>query len=348
MDFQISIHRNGPEDQSEAPVCRQQIRMGTRKEKALKKIAGLDEQIADAIHRGAGLHVRVGGETPVAELWLNDGLVVGAAAEGSDARLGARLVSLGHLPASELATATRSAEMESVPLAHALTGRVRRDALTEIARAEARYALAAALTADEMDVTTDQEARPDGTSALQFGAQELLTETLAFMGAIGPAQETAPEHAVPSPGAPPEPGAALSAEEWAVLERCDGTSTIAEIARGCGLPHPEASVVITRLHHQGLVVLDLAPLSASALLEELEAAGDLAALSEAFEIRIAEERAVEEEFGALVEPAYAEPTFAEPSLPEIDQAPAEIGGFQIDTLSLMRELASLAREETKR
>lgn len=318
-----------------------------------RKASRIEHIVADTARSGARAYVRVGNGTPIAELWLDGPLLVAATCEGGDHRLGARLVSTGHLARSELERSRTLAHREGASLTVALGASVRRDVLSSLARDEARYALAAALAAPDADITATDDEPPFGTFPIAVDATDLLAETQQFLSAVRSAHEVAPSEARPLATDAPPPDMALAPEEWAILSRADGTVTIARLAEECGFPTPEASLIVQRLSGLGLVAVEAADSDAAELLAELGAAEDLAAVSAAFEHAAVAAPEYEEPMIEL--PPLAEPVVSEPeSAPEVltEEVPpvpeSDTPAFHTtDTQALLRELSSIARQQTR-
>ncbi len=328
------------------------------------------DTITAAADSGEHVCVRVGDIDPIATIWLNGGRIVAASAEGGEMRLGARLVATGHLSAAELRTATSAAAADGVALVQALTGRVRRDVLTAIARDEARYALAAALAAPPAAVGYGSEKAPKSVTKIALDPNEMLQETVEFLDAVRNAQAAVASDAVPSRSGRPGADSGLTPEEWAVVERCDGATSVAQIADACGMPHPEASLMIDRLERGGLVSVAGSLPGAGDLIAELEAAQDMAALAAVMEPQTVEPLLAEPEVYSFLPDAIAvdggptgEPAAFDTEFEHFEEEPhpvAHIGeveedhqfesaaGTRIDTQSLLRELASLGRDEPAR
>lgn len=336
-----------------------------------RKATRIEEIIAAAARSGDPVYVRVGNGTPVAELWLDGSSLIAATAEGGDHRLGARLVSTGHLARAELDRSRSVAAKQGASLAVTLSERVRRDVLSALAYDEARYALAAALAAPEEEVEAGRGPTPEGLFPIAADAADLLARTQDFLAAVRDAQQHAPANALPVATEPPPPDLELGAEEWALLSRADGTVTVADLAEECGFPQPEASLIVTRLVSLGLVRVEDSYGAASELLAELEAAEDLAAISAAFEhaaatepepIELEPQPAQERNASLAAEgvvvalpvsapapdyPAVAPEPPGVPALEEVADPPVELptenADRSVDTQALLRELASIAR-----
>ncbi|HEX9697534.1 MAG TPA: hypothetical protein VGB64_14605 [Actinomycetota bacterium] len=314
-----------------------------------RKATRIEEIIASAARSGERIHVRVGNGTPVAELWLEGGTLIAATAEGEEHRMGARLLSTGHLASTELERSRSDAIKHGASLALALSDRVRRDVIAALARDEARYALAAALAAGADEVTIGDGSSPEGRFPLAVDATALLSETNNFLADVRDAQTHAPASALPIAADAPSPDLALGPDEWALLSRADGTATIARLAEECGFPQPEASLIVWRLAAMGLVTIEAGLADEASLMAELEAAEDLAAISAAFEHAAA---------APAPEPIEELPIVEPEALPEPDAEiippprPADLaitnGDRTVDTQSLLRELASLARAPVDR
>lgn len=320
-----------------------------------RKASRIEQIVADAARSGARTYVRVGNGTPVAEVWLEGPLLIAATCEGGDHRLGARLVSTGHLARSELERSRALAHREGASLTVALGASIRRDVLAALARDEARYALAAALAAPDKEVTAADGDPPPGSFPISVDAIDLLAETQQFLSAVRDAHGIAPSEARPIATDAPPPDMALAPEDWAILSRADGTATIARLAEECGFPGPEASLIVQRLAGLGLVAVEVADSDAAGLLAELEAAEDLAAISAAFEHAAVaapehEEPVIElppllttEPVAVAPEPAPDEHTEGIAAVPAAEPPAAHT----TDTQSLLRELSSIARQQPK-
>ena len=285
-----------------------------------RKITRIEQIVAEAASGGGRAHVRVGNGTPVAELWFDGATLVAATSEGSEVRLGARLVSTGNLARTELERAHTAAQRGGASFAAAL------------ARDEARYALAAALAAPAGEVAVGAGDPPDDSFTVALDALDLLAETKEFLAAVRDAHRIAPPDARPIATESPAPDLALEPEEWAILSRADGTTTIRRLAEECGFPQPEASLIVKRLSDLGLVAVEASMSDAAGLIAELEAAEDLAAITAAFE------------HAAIPAPEYEEAIVELPPL-VLDEAPA---APRIDTQALLRELSSIARQPATR
>ncbi|HVL89245.1 MAG TPA: hypothetical protein VM841_03310 [Actinomycetota bacterium] len=332
-----------------------------------RKATRIEEIIAAAARSDGRVYVRVGNGTPVAELWLHGPNLIAASAEGGERRLGARLLSTGHLASAELERSRTAAAKCGASLAVALAERVRRDVLTALAGDEARYALAAALAAPQEEVSSEEDRSPEGLFPLLMDAADLLNRTHEFLAAVREAQAQIPPASIPVATEAPSPDMALGPEEWALLSRADGTVTVAMLADECGFPQPEASLIVTRLASMNLLRVEEGFPDSSELLAELEAAEDLAAISAAFE-HVAAFPEPDPEFEAEApEPGFPEASSPEPeavvvqmpaprgsgngvaaTLPGDPPAsphglPAGNGDRTVDTQALLRELASIAR-----
>lgn len=326
-----------------------------------RKATRIEQIIAGAARSGGCVHVRVGNGTPVAELWFDAGSLVAAAADGGEHRLGARLVSTGHLAAAELDRCREQAAAHGVSLALTLSERVRRDVIGALARDEARYAFAAALAAPQDEVEANDGLAPPGLFPLAIDAGDLLVETHEFLAAVREAQSHAPATATPIAAEAPSPDLALGTDEWALLSRADGTATVAMLADECGFPQAEAALIVTRLAGMGLVTIEAGFTESTDFMAELEAAEDLAAISAAFEHAAAAPEVDAPQFAPepvltlVPEPADVV-MLDEPAPPVIAEAPAidpahiaaDHGDRHVDTQALLRELASIARQPNEK
>jgi hypothetical protein len=199
-----------------------------------------------------GLHARV---------YYRDGLVYAAAAPGARARLGDRLVGAGYVTEEELATTLVHQESlsESRRIGELLIerGLIDRETMRAFVREQSTDSVAVAL------------GWPDGTWTFTAGEEiaedvplDMSVENLVMEGARRLEewevirQRIGSVDAVPD-FAPREDTAelALTPDEWSMLTRIDGRSSIAEIAEEAGYSEVDAGRIIYGLLTAGIVTL---------------------------------------------------------------------------------------------
>lgn len=196
----------------------------------------------------------------------------------------------------------------------------------EIAAAEARYAVAALLVSSEPPAV-DEAPVPPWARSMKLDGDQLILQTRDFLEKTRDAATRVGEDDVPMPVAAADASMSLTPDQQAVLDRVDGFVTVATIADDCGLPVSEAVLAVDVLVASGCLEIGSA-MSAETLLAELEAAQDLAQLGDV----------------PIIEPSA---TVEEPALEEMPLPVAEIVHEGVDMASLMRELASIAREDRR-
>ncbi|GAC1409129.1 MAG: hypothetical protein NVSMB57_01420 [Actinomycetota bacterium] len=315
----------------------------------------LEKLLVEAAFDGGTVHICTSTAQGNAELWLDNGCIVAVKANGQDRRLGARLSVTGHLRDADLMAVQASAETKSIPLVQELAGQVRRDVLSSIVADEARFAVAAALAESDGSVSADQRP-PTEPHLISLDLSSLLAECKAFIVDIQAAEATAPAHSRPAVIRQPGPSEGLNAEDWAVVDRCDGGRTVASIARTVGLPVAACSLIVSRLVGSGFLVCDI---DAPEFLvdQDLEAlsvefatmSNELITLGRDEEEEEAEE--VEQQLRAENPATEAAGAVAhtDPFPANKESARAEVADIspRADTQALLRELASLSREGSK-
>lgn len=196
----------------------------------------------------------------------------------------------------------------------------------EIAAAEARYAIAALLESGDPP-SVDYAPVSESSLALKLDGDQLILQTREFLERVRDAATRVGADDVPMPVAAADASMSLTPDQQAVLDRVDGFVTVATIADDCGLPAPEAVLAVDVLVASGCLEIGSA-MSAETLLAELEAAHDLASLGDT----------------PIIEPMA---TIEEAAFEETPHPVQEIVQEGVDMASLMRELASISREDRR-
>ncbi|MHB8513446.1 MAG: hypothetical protein ACYDCC_14900 [Actinomycetota bacterium] len=331
----------------------------------------LENLLNDAAGSGSSMYLRIGNGSPVGELWTRDGRIIAASIPDGDSRLGARLLSIGQLRESDLKEAQNDAA-QGASLSHALEGRVRRELLATIATEEARFVLTRALDAAEHELTSRIDDPPDGLVQISIDIASALAEAAAVAEHIHEAERIAPQNARPSLVELPGMAEGLTAEAWAVVDRCNGINTVAEIGAMCGLTPEASSLIVSNLCASGFLAIEAEP-------QEIDwnAAEDLEALSQLFTdsaqdvvtdsvepldseiviemepleelqstVTFEVEQEVNSETEIAVDAAPAELQTSMNEAPPATVAPEKVT-LGVDTASLLRELSSIARDHGK-
>ncbi|MGH2705188.1 MAG: DUF4388 domain-containing protein [Actinomycetota bacterium] len=261
----------------------------------------------------------------VAEVYFREGDITHAALVGSNVRLGTRLVSAGLLSRAEVEGAlARRREGDERKLGDILidAGLVDRAQVERIVHKQIEDTVVEILPWRQGRFRFEARREAERGAGIQLGVEALLTEAGRRMEewwqmrSVVPSVECVPrfDEAVREP-----PEVTLTPEEWSLLARCDGETTLSEIAATCGFTTLEAVRTLHSLVAGGVVEVA----SAGAALAEDEVRGDHSVFRAIPEPGIDGSEGFREQVQPA-EPAAAEPEpvhgWANPSQPEPAEA----------------------------
>lgn len=271
-----------------------------------------------------------------ATVHFRDGLVYTASAPAARARLGDRLVGAGHITEEQLAEtlAYQRALAEPRRIGELLIerGHIDRETMRTYVREQIADSVAATMrwTDGEWSFAEGEQVAED--APLDMSVENLLMEgarRLEEWGAIE-AQLGSVETVVDFSSGGNAAELSLTPDEWAMLTRIDGASSIAEIADAAGYGQFEAARIIYGLYTAGVVTVVTEPEAA----EEPEAAAEREAEPEP--------PAEPEPERADVPPAPWDVSEWDPSAPEPEQpAPGPQRDPGVDRNELLKEFAAL-------